>query len=340
MGAEPGPPTPPGRGTTVFRAADERLAKWGAPIERSGIALWADILSRLSIFAAVTAYFASCGDREAARHYQAWQVVTAANSQTVSGGRIQALEDLADDKVSLAGIDLRDAWLPGVRLPAAQLQQARLDSAVLTKANLELANLASAHLVGAALDSACLRGAYLRKADLRGIDLAFAGMQGAVLWDADLSSLLDSRERTHLQYADLEGADLRLAQLDGADMRGANLRGALLGGAVLTDVRLDQADLEGADFTGALLQGTRFRGAKNWRKIRSLDRALMISLYDTPGGFLGWADRMGATRWSDSAKNLTPFGQRRRFIRQSQRPPVVRTQGYGFERCQLGSIPR
>lgn len=48
-----------------------------------------------------------------AANYQAWQVVNTAQGKGGSGGRTDALEDLARNGVSLAGVRLDDAWLRG-----------------------------------------------------------------------------------------------------------------------------------------------------------------------------------------------------------------------------------
>jgi hypothetical protein len=134
-------------------------------------------------------------EREAARiarkaaNYQAWQVVNTAQGKGGSGGRIDALQDLVRNQVSLAGVQLDGAWLEGLVLPAADmrlatLKHANLRGADLRNANLEQADLTGADLTGANLGHARLtnaqvRGAVAMTTDLRGADLT--GLRG---WDA------------------------------------------------------------------------------------------------------------------------------------------------------------
>jgi len=99
-----------------------------------------------------------------AANYQAWQVVNTAQGKGGNGGRIDALQDLAHNGVSLAGVRLEDAWLEGIRLEGASLPRASLRNAV-------------------------LRGAKLRGADLQGADLTGANLTGVDLRDAVLTPL-------------------------------------------------------------------------------------------------------------------------------------------------------
>jgi len=124
-----------------------------------------------------------------AANYQAWAVVNSAQGKGGSGGRIDALQDLNQRQVSLAGVRLDGAWLEGIALPGARLshagfREANLKGANLAGANLEGADLTGVNLTGANLSEALLKGvnltgALLGAADLRGADLA-----GASGWDA------------------------------------------------------------------------------------------------------------------------------------------------------------
>jgi hypothetical protein len=144
------------------------------------------------------------GERERAAHeaaaiarkaanYQAWQVVNTAQGKGGSGGRIDALQDLTRNDVSLAGVQLDGAWLEGVQLAGADLRRAALREVNLRGANLRRANLERADLTGADLTGADLSEAVLKHALLTGAVLATADLTGADLdnvggWDA-LTSL-------------------------------------------------------------------------------------------------------------------------------------------------------
>jgi len=134
-----------------------------------------EYVARLSVLVAVILFFLETDERRKAKHYQAWQVLNSAEGKGGSGGRIDALQDLAKDGVSLAGINLSDAVLPMVDLREANLIRANLSEAV----------LAGADLSGATLLGADLRDAYLFKTDLREAYLSNADLSGADLRDAD-----------------------------------------------------------------------------------------------------------------------------------------------------------
>jgi uncharacterized protein YjbI with pentapeptide repeats len=156
-----------------------------------------EYLGSLSVLVAVLFYFSESGDRTMQRHFQAWQVVNTAQGKGGSGGRIEALQELNLDGVSLVGVDVSDAFLQGIRLE---------------KANLLRSNLSAADLRNCALRFADLTESNLRSANLREGDLREVILRGADLRDSDLTG------------ADLTGADFTAAVLDNADLTGANLR--------------------------------------------------------------------------------------------------------------------
>jgi Pentapeptide repeats (8 copies) len=173
-----------------------------------------EYLGSLGVLVAVVFYFAEAGDRLKQKHYQAWQVVNSAQGKGGNGGRIEALEELNADGVSLVGVNLSSAFLMDVRLPKGKLARANFDdsdarNAELTSANLEDASLRSANLRSANLGRAALNGSILDDADLTGADL----------------------QNTDLTEASLANADLREANLDGAkwnslrSVKGANVHG-------------------------------------------------------------------------------------------------------------------
>jgi hypothetical protein len=171
---------------------------------------WAflDILARLghlAIIVAVISYIVGGESRQKAKHYQAWQVISAANGKTGSGGRKDALQDLHNDGVSLAGVDISKAYLPRLKLENADLSEANFSNAILYEANLSEADF---------------RLAILCDADLHDADLSDTNLQNTNLYKA------------HLTFADLSGADLKYADLSDTDLWFADLSGA-----ILTDIK-------------------------------------------------------------------------------------------------------
>jgi hypothetical protein len=192
----------------------ERACEWFSKL----LGRWALLeimghLGRLAILVAVIFWFTESNERRKAKHYQAWQVINSADGRKSSVVRIDALQDLANDKASLAGIDISNANLQGINLRNAILTDANLSRAILWRAKLSGAYLRGADLSGAELTVAKLSEAKLYGADLSGAKLTGVNLSGANLRRADLSW-------ANLYMANLSGADL-----SGADLCGANLRG-------------------------------------------------------------------------------------------------------------------
>ena len=133
-------------------------------------------------------------------NYQAWQVINSAQGKGGSGGRVEALADLLRNGVSLAGINLDDAWLEGVSLA----------NATLVRSSMRGANLANANLSGANLEGADLRGAHLVAANLcdanlKGADITDARLSAATLDRADLTDVIGWRSVRSISHASIDG---------------------------------------------------------------------------------------------------------------------------------------
>jgi Pentapeptide repeats (8 copies) len=161
-----------------------------------------EYLGRFGVLVAVIFYFAESGDRRKQKHYQAWQVINSAEGKGGNGGRIEALEELNADGVSLVGVNLSSAFLMGVQLPKGKLARANFDAA-----DARNSNLSGSRVTDASLRSANFRGARLE-------DVSFAR---SVLSDADFTG------------ADLRNADLTETDLENADLRNADLQGVAWG---------------------------------------------------------------------------------------------------------------
>jgi pentapeptide repeat protein len=174
-----------------------------------------EYLGSLSILIAVVFYFAESDGRVKQRHYQAWQVINTAQGKGGSGGRIEALQELDDDKVSLTGVDVSAAFLQGIRLPHAALVRADFHNTDARGGDFHSADFSDANLTGANF-----RKSNLRKATLQG-----ASLVDADLWGSDLRG-------ANLANADLANADLRNSDLGGVEWKGIqNIKAANLFGA-------------------------------------------------------------------------------------------------------------
>jgi hypothetical protein len=180
-----------------------------------------EYLGSFSVLVAVIFYFSESGARVKQRHYQAWQVINTAQGKGGSGGRIEALQELNEDKVPLVGVDVSSAFLQGIRLHRANLLRANFSAADLRNSDLRqcnftLANLSAANFRGARLDEDDFSQADLRNSDLNGSSLVGADLSGASLDDADLrnADLANVRWRNLKSVAGTNIADVRNAPGD------------------------------------------------------------------------------------------------------------------------------
>lgn len=187
----------------------------------------------LTIAIGIGRYVWEAPKREKLAHYQAWQMINSAKGQTGSGGRIEALQDLNKDKVSLAWLDASNTNLSGIKLQNANLDNAKLDNSNLSNADFSNANFHGADLKRVRLD----------KANLSNANLSFAELSAAKLYHANLSK------------AEFTGADLTKANLSNAILTGANLNGNL------TDANFSEANLNNANLTDAILKGANLSNA-------------------------------------------------------------------------------
>lgn len=150
-----------------------------------------EYLSTFSVLIAVIFYFAGSGDRTRQKHYAAWAVINSAQGKGGSGGRIEALQELNQDRVPLIGLDGSLAFLQGVQLSNAMLsrcsfQNADLRQSVFRSSDLSYCNLRSANFRNADFDQAQLADADLSEADLTGANLSAADLTRVDLSDVDL----------------------------------------------------------------------------------------------------------------------------------------------------------
>jgi hypothetical protein len=173
-----------------------------------------EYLSMFSVLVAVILYFSESGDRIKQRHYQAWQVIDAAQGKGGNGGRIEAMQELNHDGVSLVGIQADNAFLFGIHLQGGQLDRCDMNSSDLRDSVFDRTTLTFCNL-----QSANFRGASLSNADLTDADLADSDLTGANLTHANLA-------RADLSRVDLRNADLRaIAWRDIRSVRLANIKG-------------------------------------------------------------------------------------------------------------------
>ena len=196
-----------------------------------------------SILLGVILYFAESGDRTKQKHYQAWQVINTAQGKGGSGGRKEALQELASDGIDLVGVDLSDAFLQGLQRPRANLARASLRGCDLREAsfegsNLQYADLTSANLRNASLAKADLSHATLADSDLNGGNLAAANCQGVDFSRADLRNA----DLEALRWKEIK--DVTLANLFGAkNLPDGFLTWAMQKGAVTIESSDDWAAL-------------------------------------------------------------------------------------------------
>jgi uncharacterized protein YjbI with pentapeptide repeats len=262
----------------------------------------------ISIITAAIVFLLEISSRRKKDHYEAWQVINSAQGKSGSGGRVQALQDLNEDGVSLEGvsapeanladINLRYGPLKGANFSFSNLENANLKGADLSYANLAKANLSKANLSYADLSFANFEGANLERANLEGSELRNAILNKSNLYFANLrGAFLDYAK---INECELEEADLSQACLKAVDIKNSNLLGTVLKETYLyyTDfessfansVDLRKAVLHETKFTAVNLTHADFEGATNIRKKKLSVSQLMKYLS---------AAKLGATKLSD-----------------------------------------
>jgi len=216
-------------------------------------------------------------NQQKTKHYQAWQVINLAQGKPGSGGRMDALQDLNKDKISLSGVDVSQAYLPTVDLEGAYLPKANLSGSNLFASNLSHAVLQEADLSGADVSEANLSGAKLSEVNLSGANLSHTNLFEAGLFDANLFD------------ADVHDANLARAKLVRTNLSHANLFRANLNDANVSDANLSRAKLWNSNL----------RSIKNWLDIKSIELANIYGVENPPNGFIEWAKEHGAVIMED-----------------------------------------
>jgi hypothetical protein len=203
------------RGWTVPLWAFEWFCEWIAYV----LSNWSflevlEYLSSFGVLIAVIFYFGESGNRLKQKHYQAWQVINTAQGKGGNGGRIEALQELNADGISLVGVDVSGAFLQRIRLQRANLARSNFSAADMRDSDLSFADLSDANL-----QAANFRQSTFFNSDFNDADLTEADLWGADLSGADLS-------RTILANADLRNTNLAgLKWHDVRDLGGANVFG-------------------------------------------------------------------------------------------------------------------
>ncbi|ELS03641.1 putative low-complexity protein [Xenococcus sp. PCC 7305] len=149
-----------------------------------------DALDGFAIIVALFLFLLETPDRTQQAQYEAWQVVDAAHGLKTSYARIQALQDLNGDNVTMKGLfasgaDLRNIDLHGADLSNADFQDADLRGANLSNTNLSNANLANADFSNVNLANARLSGSDLSEANFVEANLNNVDFVGAIITDTN-----------------------------------------------------------------------------------------------------------------------------------------------------------
>ncbi|WP_052349688.1 pentapeptide repeat-containing protein [Picosynechococcus sp. NKBG042902] len=260
-----------------------------APFDWRLVEIFLGQLEAIAITSAAILYICETSDRKRQSIYEAWQVIdnSYASNMEMSYARIEALEFLVKEKVSLSGISLFDKSnnlafnLTNINLEGADLTGSNLTNVNLTGANLKNAILYKACLSSANLEGADLTHSDLREAKLKGANLKKAILIGASLQKAELQSQLDipgssepervkmlqsiisishgvplnqlSRSQRIIGFKNLisSGAYLKTTKLEEADLTYSNLEEANLVGVDFKNANLTNADLNHVRFTSS-----------------------------------------------------------------------------------------
>jgi BTB/POZ domain-containing protein KCTD9 len=212
----------------------------------------------VTVALALSRYVWEAPKREKLAHYQAWQMINSAAGQKTSGGRINALQDLNKDGVSLQGLDANGANLERIKLQNANLSYANLSYAILWGTNLSYADLGNTKLSNANLSYANLSYANLNDADLGHAILGAANLINTKFLNANLTN-------ANLWGTNLSNADLGNTNLNSADLWSTNLTNADLQRTNLTNAIIDCSDKFCTNFKGTKnITPEQIKKAHNW----------------------------------------------------------------------------
>ncbi|MBE9141320.1 pentapeptide repeat-containing protein [Nodosilinea sp. LEGE 07088] len=186
----------------------------------------------IAIVTAAIIFLLEIRTRRKKEHYEAWQVITSAQGQTGNGGRVQALEDLNRDGVSLQGTDVSKSDLHGIRLRWSKLDRANFEETILASSDFRDSFLCEVNFRNSVIFGSDLRNANLSSANLENVDLSFASLKKTILCSANLKNANlwgVNLKDANLFAANLEDADLRDTNLEGAHLENANLKNAKFG---------------------------------------------------------------------------------------------------------------
>lgn len=209
----------------------------------------------ISLTLSLITYCLEAPKRKQQAHYQGWEIINGAKDQLGSGGRIEALEDLNQDRVSLRYIILDHADLSGINLNNAFLIGASFKKSQLTCATQDNGK------------RECTK--------MRNANFLHANLQEAVLYHADFQK--SNFENANFQDAKLQFANFENTKLYGAKFQGANLENTNIKNASLC---LFEYKLEHpcANFIGTEgLNSDQIKSAKDWQNA-CYDRELRIKL--------------------------------------------------------------
>ena len=193
-----------------------------------------------SILLALWLFFLETPDRTQKAQYEAWQVVDAAHGLKTSYARIQALQDLNEDKIPMIGLSAVEADLKNI--------------------NLKGANLRNADLSGADF-----RGANLSNADLSNANLADANFSNANLANTRLSS--SNLTATNFVEANLSNVDFVGAILMNTNFVRTNLERAYFGDNSFIKTNLKDANIKKTKFFGVEnLSAAQIKSASHWQE--------------------------------------------------------------------------
>ncbi len=253
----------------------DSISKW--------IGIIASILSAAAVITAAAVWLTHGSERRAVSVNTSWQAINSANAageQGGSGGRIEALQQLIDDSVSLKGLVVAGAYLEGIDLSRGDLRtsnfrRARLGGAKFHEAIVHYGTFEWAHLQNAEFNGSKARYASFDHAFLNGADFTFSpGIACPAAYVAapavmPLSNLgpddYDAARKPKFdEFA--EGGDTGPVMVRGGtnlysvSFTEASLHGAKFCGAYLYQARFDGADAIGAKFNGVAARYASFRG--------------------------------------------------------------------------------
>jgi len=238
------------------------------------IATVGEVLGKLTVFGAIVLWLWEIPDRAQQRRSAAWTTINLSQGKLGQAGRIDALESLNGDGISLSNMDFSNASLTGVRLPGADLSRSIFGNTDLSHADFQcpssfLRKLFSA-CRGASFVAAKFHDVAVFGANFDHSDFSYAKISGKFYHRDLVNPTVDPARITNSKFFWARFSDVQLIDIDmtgsifqDTSFKKVEFRNVILDGAIFLDSDLTESNAYSWKLTGALLCHTKTPDSRN-----------------------------------------------------------------------------